>query len=121
MHLLLKIVIKIKLFICVTCLESTKTSYIKLVTFILLIAISLLKCHFCKLLSVLEYAQSLSCIQLFETPWTVAHQSPLSMGLFWQEYWSGLQFPSPYYLYIFYKIETSISSISLTCLTFFPL
>ena len=24
------------------------------------------------------------------TPWTVAHQAPLSMGFFGQEYWSGL-------------------------------
>ena len=29
------------------------------------------------------------------TPWNVAHQAPLSMGLFRQEYWSGLPFPSP--------------------------
>ena len=27
------------------------------------------------------------------TPWTVALQSPLSMGLSPQEYWSGLPFP----------------------------
>ena len=31
----------------------------------------------------------------FETPWTVAHQAPLSVGFFRQEYWSGLPFPSP--------------------------
>ena len=36
----------------------------------------------------------LSPVQLFETPWTVAHQSPLSMGFSRQEYWSGLPFPS---------------------------
>ena len=35
-----------------------------------------------------------SC-QLFVTPWTVAHQSPLSLGFPRQEYWSGLPFPSP--------------------------
>ena len=29
------------------------------------------------------------------TPWTVAHQAPLSMGYSRQEYWSGLPFPSP--------------------------
>ena len=29
------------------------------------------------------------------TPWTVACQAPLSMGFSWQEYWSGLSFPSP--------------------------
>ena len=35
-----------------------------------------------------------SCIQLFETPWTVADQAPLSMEFSRQEYWSGLPFPS---------------------------
>ena len=34
-------------------------------------------------------------VQLFATPWTVAHQAPLSMVLSRQEYWSGLPFPSP--------------------------
>jgi len=40
----------------------------------------------------------LSHVQLFATPWTVAHQAPLSMGFFRQEYWSGLPFPSPGHL-----------------------
>ena len=31
----------------------------------------------------------------FETPWTVAHQDPLSMGFPRQKYWSGLPFSSP--------------------------
>ena len=31
----------------------------------------------------------------FPTPWTVAHQAPLCMGLLKQEYWSGLPFSSP--------------------------
>ena len=29
------------------------------------------------------------------TPWTVAHQAPLSMGFPRQEYWNGLPFASP--------------------------
>ena len=29
------------------------------------------------------------------TPWTVAHQAPLSTGFSRQESWSGLPFPSP--------------------------
>ena len=37
----------------------------------------------------------LSPIRLFATPWTVALQTPLSMGVFRQEYWSELLFPSP--------------------------
>ena len=37
----------------------------------------------------------LTRVQLFETPWTVAHQAPPSMGFSSQEYWSGLPFPSP--------------------------
>ena len=32
---------------------------------------------------------------LFVSLWTVACQSPLSMGYFRKEYWSGLPFPSP--------------------------
>ena len=31
----------------------------------------------------------------FVTPWTVAHQVPLSIGFPRQEYWRGLPFPSP--------------------------
>ena len=38
-------------------------------------------------------ARSLSLVQLFGTPWTVAHQVPLSMEFSKQEYWSGLPFP----------------------------
>ena len=34
-------------------------------------------------------------VQLFVTPWTLAHQAPLSMGLSRQEYWSGLPCPPP--------------------------
>ena len=29
------------------------------------------------------------------TLWTIAHHSPLSLGFFRQEYWSGLSIPSP--------------------------
>ena len=29
------------------------------------------------------------------TPWTVAHQVPVSMGFPRQVYWNGLSFPSP--------------------------
>ena len=39
--------------------------------------------------------KSLSCVQLFATLWTVAHQAPLYMGFSRQEYWSGLPFPYP--------------------------
>ena len=34
--------------------------------------------------------QSLSCVRLSVTPWTVAHQALLSMGFSQQEYWSWL-------------------------------
>ena len=39
--------------------------------------------------------QPLNQVWFFGTPWTVAHQAPLSMGFPRQEYWSGLPFPSP--------------------------
>ena len=39
--------------------------------------------------------KSLSRVRLFKTPWTAAHQAPLSMGFSRQEYWSGVTLPSP--------------------------
>ena len=39
--------------------------------------------------------KSLSHVQLFATPWTVAYQAPPSMGFSRQECWSGLPFLSP--------------------------
>ena len=37
---------------------------------------------------------SLSPVQLFVAPWTVAHQAPLSLEFSRQEHWSGVPFPS---------------------------
>ena len=39
-------------------------------------------------------AKSLSRVQLFQTPWTVAFQALLPMGFSQQEYWSGVPSPS---------------------------
>ena len=39
--------------------------------------------------------ESLSQVQLFATPWTVACQAPLSMEFSRKEYQTGLLFPSP--------------------------
>ena len=39
-----------------------------------------------------------SCVQLFETLWTVTCQAPRSMGFSRQEYWRGLPYPSPVHL-----------------------
>ena len=41
------------------------------------------------------YARLLIRVRLFATPWTIAHQVPLTKGFSRQEYWSGLPFPSP--------------------------
>ena len=38
---------------------------------------------------------SLTHVRLFVTPWTISHQTPLSMGLFRQENRSRLPFPPP--------------------------
>ena len=39
--------------------------------------------------------KSLSHVPPLATPWTVAHQAPLSSGFSRQEYWSGLPCPPP--------------------------
>ena len=48
-----------------------------------------------QLLCARVYPQSLSRVQLFATPWTVAHQAFLSVGFSRQEFWSGVPFPPP--------------------------
>ena len=45
--------------------------------------------------NIVVVVKSLSCIQLFATPWAVVHQAPLSMGFPRQEYRSGLPCPPP--------------------------
>ena len=42
-----------------------------------------------------EEVKSLSRVRLFATPGTVAYNTPPSMGLSRQQYWSRLPFPSP--------------------------
>ena len=37
----------------------------------------------------------LTRVQLLATPWTAAYKAPPSMGVSWQEYWSGVPSPSP--------------------------
>ena len=56
---------------------------------------------------------ALSCVWLFETPWTVAHQAPLSMGFSRQESWNGLPFPSPRYWWLLYYCVHEFNSIDL--------
>ena len=46
--------------------------------------------------------RSLSHVQLFVTPWTVAHQDPRTMGFSRHESWSGLPLNIIYYYYSIY-------------------
>ena len=41
------------------------------------------------------HAKSLQLCTTLCDPWTVAHQAPLPVGFFRQEYWSGLPCPHP--------------------------
>ena len=51
--------------------------------------------HFTLFLCLLYVLSCFSCVSLFATPWTIAHQAPLSVELSRQEYWSRLPCPSP--------------------------
>ena len=78
-------------------------------------------CHFllqCMKVKVKVKVKLLSCVWLFGTPWTAAYQAPPSMGFSRQEYWSGLQLPSPiYYTHIlfvrlFYQSPNEVLKVS---------
>ena len=56
--------------------------------------------------------KSLSCVQLFSTPWTAAYQAPPSMGFSRQEYWSGVPLPSLIQAYYYYYYVASVVSDS---------
>ena len=51
-------------------------------------------------------------VWLFATPWTVAHQAPLSVGFSRQEYWNGL----PLSLLLQVTFPTQGSNLHLLCL-----
>ena len=61
----------------------------------------------------------LSHVQLFATPWTVAHQAPLSMGFSKQEYWNGLLFPPPQDL-LYPGIKHMSAALASRCFTTEP-
>ena len=46
-------------------------------------------------LKIHKCAKSLQSVRLLTTPFSVAHQVPLSMGFSKQAYWSGLPWPPP--------------------------
>ena len=62
--------------------------------FVVVVVVVLVLPVYCyQLISLHPHARMLSLV----TPWTAAHQVPLSMDFSRQEYWSGLPFPSPVY------------------------
>ena len=70
--------------------------------------------------------KSLSHVWLLATPWTTAYQAPPSMGFSRQEYWSGVQLPSPilnymsaYFSITLVSLNTIAISVSQLCLNIF--
>ena len=57
------------------------------------------------LLCGLGHSRHTHCVWLSIILWTVAHQTPPSLGFSRQEYWSGLSFPSP--MHACYPIDGS--------------
>ena len=51
--------------------------------------------HWCASVCSANVLSHFSPVWLFATPWSVARRTPLSLGFFKQEYWSGLPCPSP--------------------------
>ena len=57
--------------------------------------------------------KSLSRVRLLTTPWTAAHQAPPSVGFSRQEYWSGVQLPSPALRLTSHVIMNSLFNLSI--------
>ena len=51
-----------------------------------------MRAHVCVCVCALD---CFSHVWLLATPWTIAHQAPLSIGFSRKEYWSGLPYPPP--------------------------
>ena len=51
--------------------------------------------QYCSMWLSLLLLSCFSCVRFCATPYTAAHQAPLSLGFSRQEHWSGLPFPSP--------------------------
>ena len=65
-----------------------------------------------------EKVKSFSRVRLLATPWTAAHQAPLSMGFSRQEYWSGVPLPSPIlHIIAIYNIINSFIIITRTVIS----
>ena len=65
------------------------------------------------LLLLLLLLSHFSCVRLYVTPWTAAHQAPPSLGFFRLEHWSGLPFSSPMQESEKWKWSCSVMSDSL--------
>ena len=58
-----------------------------------------------------ESEKSFSCVRLFLTPWTAAHQAPPPMGFSRQEHWSGMPLPPPTQVYS--SVQTEAKTLPL--------
>ena len=75
------------------CLVSESLSFLILLDS--LVVLTPYRYHVCVCVCVCVCVSCFNHVWLFETPWTVARQAPLSMGFSRQEYWSGLPCPPP--------------------------
>ena len=82
--------------LCVSCLTKWFLTIIYYLT-LYLISITIQHYRICFLSQMVSCVClcMLSHVWLFVTPWIVAHQAPLSMEFFKQEYWSSLPFSPP--------------------------
>ena len=84
-------------FSSLSAIRVVSSAHLRLSTFlpaILIPACDSFSPAFCMMYSSCVCAQLLSCVQLFVNPWTIAYQTPLSVGFAWQEYWTRWPFPS---------------------------
>ena len=80
---------------CLKILDKIQVGYVSVESNLFFFPFGFLQLNKCTRCRNSVVVQSLSGVQLCETPWTVAHQAPLSTEFSRQEHWSGLSFPTP--------------------------
>ena len=77
---------------CVMCVCDVCVMCVCMCVIVMCVCMCVMDVYVCVMCDVCVCVHSFSHVQFFGTPWTAAHQAPLSTGFSRQEHWRGCQF-----------------------------